>query len=88
MRLGVAEPKIQGIFEGVAAFSASGGLGFAREVDWLAMKLARRRAEYRGVFFLVIGGFMGFVNNDKTEVVDRGEESRARTNNDERSRKT
>ena len=32
----------------------------------------------RGVF-LVIGGFMGFVNNDKTEVVDRGEESRART---------
>ncbi len=50
MRLGVAEPKIQGIFEGVAAFSASGDWVFAREVDWLAMKLARRRAEYRGVF--------------------------------------
>lgn len=36
-----------------------------------------------GGVFLVVGGFVGFVNNDETEVVDRGEESRAGANDDE-----
>lgn len=37
----------------------------------------------RGIF-LIIGGFVGFVDDDETEVVDRGEEGGARADDDER----
>lgn len=37
----------------------------------------------RGIF-LIIGGFVGFVDDNETEVVNRGEEGGTRTDDDER----
>lgn len=39
-----------------------------------------------GCVFLIIGGFVGFVDNDEAEVVDGGEEGGAGADDDERLR--